>query len=316
MSKQELPVIFLMGATATGKTDVAAQLHRSLPVDIISVDSAMVYRGMDIGTAKPSAELLREVPHRLIDICDPAETYSAAQFRTDALDAIGEITAQGRIPLLVGGTGLYFRTLESGISELPAADIQVRERLDREIRELGSASLHRRLQAIDPESARRIHPNDPQRLQRALEVFELTGRSLSEHFRAARGQSLQRRIIKIILSPRDRETHRRIMGQRFQEMLDAGLMVEVERLYAREDLHAGLPAMRMVGYRQMWRYLDGQTAYDEMVKHAIIATQQLAKRQLTWLRKEQDYREFIAEDADITAKVLKYIRERASGAGM
>lgn len=316
MSNKELPVIFLMGATATGKTGLAVDLHQALPVDVVSVDSAMVYRGMDVGTAKPSAELLTRVPHRLIDICDPVDSYSAARFRDDAMRAIQDITAAGRIPLLVGGTGLYFRALEDGISELPAADAGVRARLDREAREQGLEALHQRLEAVDPDSARRIHRNDPQRLQRALEVYELTGRSMTEHFRQNRGEALDRHVIKIILNPQDRETHRQVIGHRFQQMLEDGLVDEVRTLHDRSDLHAGLPAMRMVGYRQIWRYLEAQITYEDMVKHAIIATQQLAKRQLTWLRKERDYLEISAADVDKLSKVLNFIEEQAPGLEM
>ncbi|MCG8324371.1 MAG: tRNA (adenosine(37)-N6)-dimethylallyltransferase MiaA [Thiotrichales bacterium] len=307
----EIPVIFLMGATATGKTDVALRLSDALPADIISVDSAMVYRDMNIGTAKPSPDILRQYPHRLIDIRDPADSYSAAQFRLDASAAIEEISHAGRVPLLVGGTGLYFRTLEQGISELPAANPDLRARLDQQAREHGPGYLHRCLKDVDPEAARRIHPNDPQRLQRALEVYELTGRSITGHFQSSQGQGLDRRIIKLILSPGDREHHRQIMGQRFHAMLEQGLIEEVTALYRRGDLHARLPAMRMVGYRQAWRYLDGQIGYDLMVRHAIIATQQLAKRQLTWFRRERDLHEFVSEDVNKSDKVLKFLQDCA-----
>ncbi len=309
--KHDIPVIFLMGATATGKTGVALHLHEHFPVDIISVDSAMVYRGMDIGTAKPAKVVLERAPHRLIDIRDPADSYSAAEFRSDALQAIEDILQHGRWPLLVGGTGLYFRALEHGISELPPADAAVRARLDQEASDKGLAALHRRLQQIDPDSARRIHPNDPQRLQRALEVYSLTGRTLTQHFRESRGEGLPYRVIKLVLTPKDREQHRQIIGRRFEDMLQAGLVEEVRDLYRRADLHAGLPSIRMVGYRQIWRYLDGDLAYEDMCRHAIIATQQLAKRQLTWLRRERNFREFASEDVEIHDKVLKFLQDRA-----
>ena len=311
MSNSNTPVIFLMGATATGKTGVAIQLFQSMPVEIISVDSAMVYRGMDIGTAKPSREILAQVPHRLIDICDPADAYSAARFRQDALDAIDEIVSNGKLPLLVGGTGLYFRSLQHGISRLPGADATVRARLDREAKTHGLESLHERLRDIDPESAARIHPNDPQRLQRALEVYEITGRTLSEHFQSGQEQALSHPVIKIILTPSDRELHRRIIGRRFEDMLARGLVEEVAELHRRPDLNARMPSMRMVGYRQIWRHLEGELTFEEMRKHAIIATQQLAKRQMTWLRKEQDYHEFPSEDVDKATKVLKFLQDCA-----
>jgi len=311
MSNGDLPVIFLMGATATGKTDVAIRVFNELPVEIISVDSAMVYRGMDIGTAKPSSDLLNQVPHRLIDIRDPTDSYSAAQFRQDALNAIKEIIQNGNIPLLVGGTGLYFRTLQYGLSELPEGDAGVRAQLEQEAREKGLEYLHQRLQKVDPDAAQRIHPNDPQRLQRALEVYQITGLSLTEHFRENRGDLLDHKIIKIILTPQDREQHRQIIGQRFHDMLAHGLVEEVSLLQQRPDLHAGLPSIRMVGYRQIWRYLEGQLSYDEMLNHAIIATQQLAKRQFTWLRKEQDFHEFTSDDVDKSAKVLKFLQDCA-----
>ncbi len=311
MNSPRRPVIFLMGATATGKTDVAVHLFKHLPVEIISVDSAMVYRQMNIGTAKPSAELLREVPHRLIDIRDPANTYSAAEFRDDALQALAEIDQADRIPLLVGGTGLYFRTLQYGISDLPEANQAIRKQLDAQRQQYGSAWLHDRLKSIDPEAAQRIHPNDPQRIQRALEVYEISGRPMSQHFDANPGETLQRPVIKLILTPTDREHHRRIVGQRFDLMLQQGLVEEVRALYQREDLTATLPAMRMVGYRQIWRYLAGEFGYEDMRKHAIIATQQLAKRQFTWLRKEQDFHSIAAEDTKKAGIILDLLRERA-----
>lgn len=311
MSEQSFPVIFLMGATATGKTDVALHLFDNLPIEIVSVDSAMVYRHMNIGTAKPEPGLLNQYPHRLIDIRDPADSYSAAQFRQDALQAIEEISNKGHIPLLVGGTGLYFRALQQGISDLPEANPEVRKKLDRECQQLGLEAMHARLQEIDPESAARIHPNDPQRLQRALEVYEISGRTLSDHFRSDQGEELDNKVIKIILRPQDRTQHREIMATRFDAMLQQGLIDEVTNLYKREDLHAGLPAMRMVGYRQVWRHLAGDLDYETMRKHAIIATHQLAKRQLTWLRKEQDYQEFASEDVDKAAKILKYLLDCA-----
>lgn len=281
------PVICLMGPTASGKTDLAVELVRSLPLDIVSVDSAMVYRGLDIGTAKPGAEVLARAPHRLIDICDPSESYSAARFRDDATREVDAIHAAGRVPLLVGGTGLYFRTFEQGLSVLPGASHHIRQRLAAEARQYGWAAMHARLAELDPASAERIHPNDPQRLQRALEVYELTGRPLSECWDENPGEPGHYRWLKLVVAPSDRALLRQRAASRFQAMIDAGLLDEVSGLYNRGDLHENLPAMRLVGYRQVWRYLAGQLDYSDMITHAIVATRQLAKRQLTWFRAEQ-----------------------------
>lgn len=275
-----------MGPTATGKTDLAIQLCQALPCDIISVDSVMVYRGMDIGSAKPDAATLAEAPHRLIDICDPAEAFSASRFREQALHEINGILAQGRIPLLVGGTMLYYRALEHGLSPLPSADPELRAHMEAEAEQHSWAHLHARLTEIDPEAAARIHANDPQRIQRALEVYELTGEPMSAWFKRDIDNDLPFRPVKIVLTPADRaELHRRI-EQRFHGILEQGFLAEVEGLFQRGDLHADLPAMRAVGYRQIWAHLEGQWGYDTMVEKGIIATRQFAKRQMTWLRSE------------------------------
>lgn len=275
--------VFLMGPTASGKTDMAMALCRELPCELISVDSALVYRGMDIGTAKPSAAEQALAPHRLIDLLDPKEAYSAADFRRDALAAMAEITAAGRIPLLVGGTMLYFKALLEGLSPLPGADAAVRAQIEQEAARLGWVALHRQLAAIDPVSAARIHPNDPQRLSRALEVFRISGKTLTELTRH-KGDPLPYKVLQFAIAPRDRaELHRRI-AERFRLMLDRGFEQEVRVLYRRGDLHPDLPSIRCVGYRQMWDYLDGVVGYDEMTERGIAATRQLAKRQLTWLR--------------------------------
>jgi len=284
-----------MGPTASGKTAVAAALIKRFPFEIISVDSALVYRGMDIGTAKPDAGLLRAAPHRMIDIRDPAVPYSAAEFREDALREMADITAQGNIPLLVGGTLLYFRALEQGLSALPPADAGVRAALEQELQEQGLAVLYQRLQLVDPVAAARIHGNDPQRIQRALEVFELTGQPLSAFHEQGREPPLPYRLIKIILAPEDRERMQQRIEQRFRAMLDAGFVDEVRTLLARGDLDADLPALRAVGYRQIRAFLTGGLSYDEMVNQAIVATRQYAKRQLTWLRREEHARWFAAE---------------------
>lgn len=276
----------LMGPTAAGKTALAVDLVRRLPVEIISVDSALVYRGLDIGTAKPGRDVLDRAPHRLIDILDPSEVYSAARFRSDALAAMGEIERAQRMPLLVGGTMLYYRVLEFGLSPLPAADRAVRAQLDADVARLGLDAMHRRLENLDPVAAARIHPNDSQRIQRALEVHELTGRTLSELRARATRATLPYRLVKLVLSPADRaELHGRI-EQRFAGMLQAGFVEEVEGLRSRPDLELEVPSMRTVGYRQVWRYLDGHYDWEEMHRRGVAASRQLARRQLTWLRSE------------------------------
>jgi tRNA dimethylallyltransferase len=279
------PAILLMGPTASGKTDLAIALHRRLPVELISVDSAMVYRGMDIGTAKPSAAELAQAPHRLIDICDPAERYSAARFREDALREMAAITAAGRIPLLVGGTMLYFRALQHGLSRLPQAEPSIRARLQAELERAGLAALHRRLAEVDPAAARRIHRNDPQRTLRALEVWEASGRPLSE-LQAGAGEAMPYRAIKLVRTPVSRSVLHGRIDRRFLGMLEDGLVEEVQALVARGDLDPGMPSMRSVGYRQVWAWLRGEYDREEMIRRGQAATRQLAKRQMTWLRSE------------------------------
>ncbi|NKI75373.1 tRNA (adenosine(37)-N6)-dimethylallyltransferase MiaA [Dickeya sp. CFBP 2040] len=280
---QHPPVIFLMGPTASGKTALAMALCEHLPVELISVDSALIYRGMDIGTAKPSQEELARAPHRLLDIRDPAQAYSAADFRRDALQAMAEITAAGRIPLLVGGTMLYFKALLEGLSPLPPADAQVRQEIEERARTEGWEALHRQLSIIDPVAAARIHPNDPQRLSRALEVFFVSGNTLTELTKTS-GEALPYRAHQFAIAPATRELLHERIALRFRQMLDAGFEAEARALFARADLHPALPSIRCVGYRQMWSYLSGEIDYDEMVYRGICATRQLAKRQITWLR--------------------------------
>ncbi|MDR2876729.1 MAG: tRNA (adenosine(37)-N6)-dimethylallyltransferase MiaA [Chromatiales bacterium] len=302
-----MTVIFLTGPTASGKTDLALEIVRRLPCEIISVDSAMVYRGMDIGTAKPDAALRRVAPHRLIDICDAAEPYSAARFRADALHEIAQVQAAGRVPLLVGGTMLYFRALERGLSAMPAADAELRARLELEGKEQGWPALHARLASIDPRAAARIHPHDPQRIQRALEVFELTGCAMSELQDAARAEPMPFSAVKIHVLPSDRAALHRNIEQRFHRMMEQGLLGEVEALHRRGDLDPLMPSLRTVGYRQLWQCVTGQVALEQAVCAAIAATRQLARRQLNWLRSETVPATFAVETPGLVDNVLKFI---------
>ena len=276
-------IISLMGPTASGKTAFAMELYDKYPIDIISVDSALIYRGMDIGSAKPTKQEQQKYPHKLIDICDPAESYSAANFRHDAIEEIEKSLSNGRTPLLVGGTMLYFKALIEGFSPLPAADSEIRQQIEEKANKLGWQAIHEELKKVDPVSAQRIHPNDPQRLNRALEVYLISGKSLTELTQES-GEALPYDIMQLAIMPEDRaELHQRI-EQRFLQMLDQGFEEEVKTLMQRSDLHTNLPSIRCVGYRQMWEYLNGDTSYDEMVFKGICATRQLAKRQITWLR--------------------------------
>lgn len=279
--------VAIMGPTASGKTAVALEIARHLPSEIISVDSALVYRGMDVGTAKPSREEQSAVPHHLIDILDPAESYSVMQFRNDALRLTAEIASRGKLPLLVGGTMLYFKALQDGLDVLPRADAALRARLDEEAAKIGISAMHARLAGIDPPTAARLKQNDSQRIQRALEIFELTGSPMSQLLSRAPKVDLPFDLLPIALEPSDRSVLHARIAARFDAMLDRsnnGLIDEVNALRARGDLHLGLPSMRCVGYRQAWEFLDG--AYDRAAlrERGIAATRQLAKRQLTWLR--------------------------------
>lgn len=296
-----------MGPTASGKTDQAVALAHELPCELISVDSALVYRGMDIGTAKPEPEVLAEAPHRLIDILDPAEAYSAARFRDDALREMAEITAAGRIPLLVGGTMLYYKALTEGLSAMPSADPEVRERLDAEEQAVGLAELHKRLATADPASGERIHPNDPQRIKRALELIELTGRTPSELYAELRAAEPPYRWIRIALAPADRSVLHERIERRFDLMLNQGFIEEVEGLRARGDLSLDLPSMRAVGYRQVWEYLDGTLGREAMRERGIVATRQLAKRQFTWLRSTPETEWFDPLTGQITERLLRFL---------
>lgn len=275
--------IFLMGPTASGKTDLAIALRESLPVEVISVDSALIYKGMDIGTAKPSPEELAKAPHRLIDILDPAESYSAMNFRADALKEMAEITANGRIPLLVGGTMLYYKALIEGLSPLPSANSEVRAKIEQKAAEFGWGVLHQDLMAIDLVSANRINPNDSQRINRALEVFYITGKTMTE-LTAQQGESLPYDVLQFAIAPEDRIVLHQRIEQRFHKMIALGFEQEVRKLFERGDLNIDLPSIRCVGYRQMWEYLQGDISFDEAIFKGICATRQLAKRQITWLR--------------------------------
>lgn len=298
-----------MGPTAAGKTDLALAIAKELPVEIISVDSALVYRGMDIGTAKPSLLERQQVPHHLIDILEPTDVYSVGQFREDALRLMTEITERQKIPLLVGGTMLYFNSLQRGLADLPPANTVIRQRLDQEIADFGLNHLHQRLQIVDPQSAARIRNTDPQRLQRALEVFELTGKPMSQLIAQTQSE-LPFKVINIVLAPFQRKVLHARIEARYKQMMEKGFLDEVRILKARGDCHANLPAIRAVGYRQAWAHLDG--AYDEaeFIDKAIIATRQMAKRQITWLRAQRDATWFDSgEELPVTA-VMQYLRQQ------
>jgi len=303
-----------MGPTASGKTALAVQLAQALNGEIISVDSALVFKGMDIGTAKPTLEERGGIPHHLIDILDPAESFSTGQFRKLALELMADITGRGKLPILVGGTMLYFNALTGGLAVLPEADAGIRARLDEELALLGKEALHQRLAQVDPQAAARIHPNDPQRVQRALEVYEISGQPLTSFFTEAQSQPIPYNKIKLIIAPEDRKILHAVIAKRFQQMLQQGLIEEVEKLFARGDLTEQLPAIRAVGYRQVWSYLQGEYDLETMAEKAIAATRQLAKRQFTWLRKETDAQHFQTGQADLLKAVLATVNDRIDGA--
>lgn len=276
--------VAIMGPTASGKTAAALAIAQQVPCEIISVDSALVYRGMDIGTAKPSKEELAAVPHHLIDIIDPLDSYSVAQFRTDTLRLVAEISARGKVPLLVGGTMLYYKGLADGLDDLPGADAALRAQLDQEAARIGWPAMHARLAQVDPETAARLKPNDSQRVQRALEIHALCGKPMSELLSRREKEELPFDLVSFALEPSDRAWLHERIARRFDIMLEGGFLDEVKTLRARGDLHLGLPSIRCVGYRQAWEYLDGTIDYAAMRETGIIATRQLCKRQLTWLR--------------------------------
>lgn len=303
------PVICLMGPTASGKTALAIELVQQFPLEIISVDSAMVYRGMDIGTAKPSAAELKQAPHRLIDICDPAESYSAGQFCEDAKKAINIIHKNDKIPLLVGGTMLYFHLLQQGFADLPKADLSVRTRIAERAAKLGWPALHEELSKIDPKMGDQLHPNDAQRIGRALEIFQATGETLSALQAKQVWKTPPYRFLNLILLPSDRKILHERIAKRFVNMLNNGFLDEVKLLYQRKDLQADLPSIRSVGYRQAWAHLAGDYDYAHLKEQGIIATRQLAKRQLTWLKRWQQSQCFNADHKELLVQIVKAVKQ-------
>lgn len=301
------PIVLIMGPTGAGKTDLALHLADRLPIEIVSVDSAMVYRGMNIGSGKPDADVLARYPHHLVDILDPAQSYSAGQFVRDAWRTIDEIRARGRIPLLVGGTMLYFRSLRRGLADMPQADAGVRAAIDAEGARSGWPAMHQQLAAIDPVAAARIQPNDAQRIQRALEVHRLTGKTLTELHAAVRPPRSDVRFAAFAWSPADRDRLYEGIEARLHRMLAAGFLDEVRRLYARGDLHAALPSIRSVGYRQLWEHLATGEPLDSAVTRAIYATRHLARRQLIWLRSEEDVQWVDALEPGARARIEEVI---------
>lgn len=300
--------ILLMGPTASGKTPLALALAEALRVEIVSVDSAQVYRGMDIGTAKPSPRERSAVPHHLIDVIDPTQAYSAARFRADALRLIDEITARGRIPLLAGGTMLYFKALREGLSALPESDARIRALIDAEAASRGWPALHAELASVDPATAARLKPSDAQRIQRALEVFRVSGKPMSRLLGRGKPGAPPVRFVELALVPSDRGALHRRIEARFDAMLARGLVEELRALRQRHALQASLPSMRCVGYRQAWQFLEGETDRDELRHRGMAATRQLAKRQLTWLRAMPGVRSFDCLDPSVAAHAIEFVR--------
>ena len=306
MANTQPPAIFLLGPTASGKSDLAMKLTSHLPVELVSVDSALVYRDMNIGTAKPDAEILRQYPHHLVDIRNPDEVYSAADFRSEVLTLMSAISERGNIPLLVGGTMLYFKVLIEGIASMPAADSAIREKIVREAKTGGWQKVHQRLAEVDPESAARLHPNDPQRLQRALEIWELTGESMTQlHKKQQNLVSLPFSVCQLAIIPSDRADLHRIIAARFEQMIKDGFIEEVEHLREKYGLNAELPSIKSVGYRQVWQYLEGEVDRKAMQERAIIATRQLAKRQFTWLRGWSNLKEIPFPEVNEALKIIQ-----------
>jgi len=305
----DAPAILLMGPTGAGKTDAALDLAASLPVEIVSVDSAMVYRGMDIGTAKPDARTLARFPHHLVDVADPTERYSAGRFLEEAAAAMAAIRSRGRVPLLAGGTMLYFRAFQSGLAEMPQADPALRQRIDERAAAEGWPALHAELARIDPAAAARIQPRDRQRLQRAFEILELTGQPPSAHWQQALRSGSRPGDLKLVLAPADRAALAARIEQRFSRMMELGFLEEVRRLHGRGDLGPELPSIRAVGYRQLWDHLEGRLDLAEALQRAVIATRQLAKRQLTWLRAEPQAEWYESLDPATLGRVRTRVRQ-------
>jgi len=300
------PVICLMGPTASGKTALAMELYKNLPCDIISVDSALIYKSMDIGTAKPTAKELAEYPHRLINLKDASESYSAAEFCSDALREIESIRAKNRIPLLVGGTMMYFKSLIEGISPLPEANPEIRANIESEAEAHGWEYVHQQLAKFDEVAAKRIHPNDPQRITRAIEVYRLTGKTLSA-LTEIKGDRLEGDVLQFAITPKDRKDLHERIALRYEQMMTQGFENEVVKLKERKDLHENLPSIRCVGYRQMWQYLNGEFDHEEMIFRGICATRQLAKRQLTWLRNWPEIQWLHMEDKDNLQQIMSAV---------
>jgi len=297
-------VLCIMGPTASGKSHLAEELINFIPIEIINVDSALIYRHMNIGTAKPDQQTRQKIKHHLIDICDPSESYSAAKFVADAVTAIMQVHSQHKIPVLVGGTMMYYKALLHGLSDLPSSTPTVRQQITEEINQIGLAAAHDKLKQIDPLAAQRIHPNDPQRLQRALEVFYLTGKTLTELQGKRHGSLDDYTVVSVAIAPTSREKLHQRIEQRFHQMVEQGFIDEVKALYQREDLNENLPAIRAVGYRQAWQYLSGEISYEEMIDKAIIATRQLAKRQMTWLRSWENLIWLDSDTPDLAKQLL------------
>lgn len=306
------PIICIAGPTAAGKSASVLTLAEHLPIEIINVDSATIYRGMDIGTAKPSAAEQSLVPQHLLDIRDPSESYSAADFYHDTLRLIQEIQQRGRIPILAGGTMMYYKTLREGLHDLPSADEALRHAIEQEAAEKGWATMHAQLHQLDPVTAERLSPNDSQRIQRALEVIILTGKPLSVLFAEQKNHDIPYQFITISLEPENRaDLHARI-AERFQQMMDKGFLEEVRHLYQRGDLHTNLPSIRCVGYRQLWGHLAGEVDLDTAIEQGIAATRQLAKRQITWLRSQPDRIQINCFDQNVPQQVLHQVKSLLS----
>jgi len=312
MSDTKLPpAIFIMGPTASGKTALACELYDSFPCEIISVDSALVYKELNIGSAKPTQEELSRYPHHLIDVRDPSDPYSAMDFRSDALRLMEEITKRGKVPILVGGTMLYFKFLLEGAAKLPVANESIRQKIEEDAQQNGWPAIHDQLAKVDPQSAARLNPNDPQRVQRALEVYLISGKTLTQHWAEQKIEPFPYKVVQFALCPQERKTLHVRIEKRFNDMLKQGFIEEVKALQARGDLHENLPAIRAVGYRQVWEYLNGELSYDEMVFKGVVATRQLAKRQITWLRSWSDLHWLDSEADNLAQSALKIVESEA-----